>query len=208
MNVGSPVATPQVPVQERCDRLSAGEERGQTFQQPRAALLQWAGVAFGAGQVQLMPQTALAPEPDPIPVPGIRLWRATDGVVAMPTVGVGRCAMLQRQSLPEGGLRAGRGNAVFNPLQRQPTRRRLCANTQDAWDADCFRTRQFAQTVRFGFQHVAAAGAGDFDEYRALGAVPAVAFVDASAVDTRGRLWIQLPADGATYGLGRGPMQV
>src|SRR5262249_48090973 len=82
---GAPIATPEAAVQQRGVWTVAWEQPVHPFQKLRTLFLQVSAVAIADGEIQLIPQAALAEEPDPVAVCLVDLWRHPYRVDAMPS---------------------------------------------------------------------------------------------------------------------------
>ena len=176
-----PVAAPEIPVQERGRRAVPGEEPIHAPEQPLAGGAERSGQAAPAGELELRAQPPLAEELRPVATPGVRLRRASDGVVASPPeTGLGH-RVQRREPFTEPGLARLPALAGFDPLEREECRAGGSAAREKARHAQRARALELGEPGRLGLEHGKRLRGGHFHEHGARRAHPAVTLVDAPA---------------------------
>src|SRR5215470_11861345 len=97
----------------------ARQQRRQSFEQPRTALAEPARQPLPLPERQLGAQPPFTEEFRPVRTPCIRLWRATDGVVAPPAEARRRHRMQRSEPLAEAALARRSARAPLDPFERK-----------------------------------------------------------------------------------------
>src|SRR5499427_11047627 len=126
------------------------QQRRQSFEQPCTALAEPARKALPLAERQLRAQPTLTEEFRPVRTPGIRLWRATDGVVAPPAEARRRHRMQRSEPLAEAALARRSARALLDPFERKKSCRARQPDREHRRHTQCARRTQLAKAVDLG----------------------------------------------------------
>ncbi len=191
----SPVAAPQVSMQQRSGGVMIAKELRQSLQQAVSPVLQFAAVAVALRQLELIAQTLLREELQPAVRGPVDLWCAADGVIPVPAEPGPGIPVLQRQRRSQFGARLVAPGAKIEVLKQQPG---LCtghATPDRRGDANGAWFLQFPQTIPLRFEHILAGGPVQLQKIIPVVCSPdPVAAIDAAAAHRRGAVPVKYQA--------------